>query len=344
VWTKAGWLDVAAKDIAPVTGAEYGISFVLDYARGKYSVSIRDAKTGWRVLQSKTGAQLFPAEFARYVNDYTAYCEARGATVYFSFCPMNEAAMSSENTEDSIGDFYENLCKVLQCRVISNVYDYILDEGYFYDSEFHLNNSGVTVRTARLIDDIKRELEITTPTELYDMNGDPLDEMPKPSGYKPVETPDQGPVTPEEELKDAENAKNFLFEEYNFGGATYYSVVGVSADGMSKDTLTIPNTYNGKPVVRIAPEAFKNAPNLKTLYLGDNINALPPSALSGSAITAMYIPEHFEIETISIPNEHPLFTDGCAAGLIIYVPKDQLSIYTADYFWSVYMDYLAERP
>ena len=216
----------------------------------------------------------------------------------------------------------------------------------------------MTVRTARLIDDIKRELEITTPTELYDMNGNPLDEMPKPSGYKPVETPgqgpitpdqgpvtpDQGPVTPEEEFKNDENTKNFLFEEYNFGGATYYAVVGVSADGMSKDTLTIPNTYNGKPVVRIAPEAFKNAPNLKTLYLGDNINALPPSVLSGSAITAMYIPEHFEIDTISIPNEHPLFTDGCAAGLIIYVPKDQLSIYTADYFWSVYMDYLAERP
>ena len=60
VWTKSGWLDVAAKDIAPVTGAEYGISFVLDYARGKYSVSIRDAKTGWRALQSASGAQLFP--------------------------------------------------------------------------------------------------------------------------------------------------------------------------------------------------------------------------------------------------------------------------------------------
>jgi hypothetical protein len=60
VWTKSGWLDVAAKDIAPVTGAEYGISFVLDYARGKYSVSVRDAKTGWRALQSASGAQLFP--------------------------------------------------------------------------------------------------------------------------------------------------------------------------------------------------------------------------------------------------------------------------------------------
>jgi hypothetical protein len=60
VWTKGGWLDVAAKDIAPVSGMEYGISFVFDYAGGKYSVSIRDAKTGWRALQSASGAQLFP--------------------------------------------------------------------------------------------------------------------------------------------------------------------------------------------------------------------------------------------------------------------------------------------
>ena len=60
VWTKAGWLDVAAKDIAPVSGVEYGISFVFDYAGGKYSVSIRDAKTAWRALQSASGAQLFP--------------------------------------------------------------------------------------------------------------------------------------------------------------------------------------------------------------------------------------------------------------------------------------------
>ena len=54
------WLDVSAVGITPVSGAEYGISFVFDYAGGKYSVSVKDAKGGWKSLKSATGAQSFP--------------------------------------------------------------------------------------------------------------------------------------------------------------------------------------------------------------------------------------------------------------------------------------------
>ena len=60
VWTKAGWLDAAAKGIAPVSGAEYSITFVFDYAAGKYSVSVKDGKSGWKALESASGAQMFP--------------------------------------------------------------------------------------------------------------------------------------------------------------------------------------------------------------------------------------------------------------------------------------------
>lgn len=281
-------------------------------------------------------------EYIEYVNKYVHFCQRKGATVYFSFCPMNEAAMSSENTEDSIEDFYSNLCKVLECRVISNVYDYIMEDGYFYDTEFHLNNAGVIVRTARLIDDLKRELEITTETELYDMNGNILDELPKPPGYKPIEE-EQTPILPEEELKDIENAKNFVFESFQMGTVTYYAVVGLSDEGKTKDTLTIPDTYNGCKVTRIDPEAFKGSTALKNLYIGNNIFAIQPSALSGSSITAMYLPETMDINSISIPNEEPRFTDGCAVGLKIYVTHVQYE--AADpYFWDGYSDYLVERP
>lgn len=68
VWTllrqgyggQALWLDVAASGVTPVPGAEYGISFVFDYAGGKYSVSVKDAKGGWKSLKSAAGAQSFP--------------------------------------------------------------------------------------------------------------------------------------------------------------------------------------------------------------------------------------------------------------------------------------------
>ena len=55
-----GWLDVAASGVTPISGAEYGISFVFDYAGGKYSVSVKDAKGGWKSLKSAAGAQSFP--------------------------------------------------------------------------------------------------------------------------------------------------------------------------------------------------------------------------------------------------------------------------------------------
>lgn len=58
-WTKAGWLDVAASGIAPVSGAEYNISFVFDYPAGKYSVSIMDDKGVWQLLKSETGMSAF---------------------------------------------------------------------------------------------------------------------------------------------------------------------------------------------------------------------------------------------------------------------------------------------
>ena len=54
------WLDVAANGVTPVPGAEYGITFVFDYAGGKYSVSVKDAKGGWKSLKSAAGAQSFP--------------------------------------------------------------------------------------------------------------------------------------------------------------------------------------------------------------------------------------------------------------------------------------------
>ena len=43
-----------------MSGAEYGITFVFDYAAGRYSVSVKDGKSGWKALKSASGAQMFP--------------------------------------------------------------------------------------------------------------------------------------------------------------------------------------------------------------------------------------------------------------------------------------------
>ena len=60
VWTKSGWLDVAAQGITPVSNVEYAVSFVLDYKAGMYSVAVQDSKGDWRRLRSASGGQTFP--------------------------------------------------------------------------------------------------------------------------------------------------------------------------------------------------------------------------------------------------------------------------------------------
>ncbi len=272
-------------------------------------------------------------EYIEYVNKYVHYAERKGATVYFSFCPMNEAAMSSENTTRSINSFYDNLCENLECKVISNVYDYILDEGYFFDSEFHLNNAGVTVRTVRLIDDIKRQIgdsSITMP-EL---------ELPEPPGYKPIEGED-----------GEEGTENFVFELFERGDKEYYRVIGLSDAGKQLEELTIPNNYQGVAVVEIAADAFKGCTNLKTLILGDNISSLQAYAFRGAdSLTAVYVPDDKGPNDISVPYKAdantPLATDGCNPALKIYVGKDKYNAFTSgvNYIWDDYILYLAEKP
>ena len=265
-------------------------------------------------------------EFISYVNDYVRYCVMKGATVYFSFAPMNEAAMSIDNmsadgTTGRIDDFYDNLCDNLECKVISNVYDYILDEGYFYDTEFHLNNAGVTVRTVKLIDDLKRALEDDSETNV---------ELPEPPGYLFHEYAFANP-------NDEEWAKNFEFKAMtDVFDRTVYTVIGLTAEGKTKTELTIPNTYNGSPVTSIATKAFASSTVLKTLYWGENITSISTLAFGDSSITSIYIPDGKNNDNYSVPNLTESMFDAGAV-VKIYVDKDNIASFRADeYKWGNY--------
>ena len=67
-------------------------------------------------------------------------------------------AGSSETPPDVI--LYENTVDTLFEAVrISDVCDYIFDSGYFYNSQYHLNAEGRTVRSGMLADNILSYLE-----------------------------------------------------------------------------------------------------------------------------------------------------------------------------------------
>ena len=92
-------------------------------------------------------------EYIDYVNDYIAYCERQGATVYYSWPPMNELAIQQD--EDGILKYATFIRENINCPIISDISDYILDAGYFYDTNYHVNDVGVYVHTANLIQDLE---------------------------------------------------------------------------------------------------------------------------------------------------------------------------------------------
>ena len=98
-------------------------------------------------------------EFVDYLNEYIDYCERRGATVLFAYCPLNELAVvnSHSQPEENLQarrDFHEHLASVINCDVIGDIEYAIMDAAYFYDSNFHLNDAGMALRTIRLTKDI----------------------------------------------------------------------------------------------------------------------------------------------------------------------------------------------
>lgn len=260
-------------------------------------------------------------EFIEYLNEYVDFCRECGATVYFSFPPMSQTALTDYNTRENVMDFYENLSHSVNAKVISNIYDYILDEGYFFDSEFHLNNNGVVIRTVRLIDDLKREMGKTDITMSES-------DLPPPSGFAPVDFTDG-----EEE--------NLYFElelTKNGAGQSVWMITGLNEEGKKQLRLSIPNNTNGHPVAIISEGAFADS-ELRVLTVGKNVSAITSGAFSGAKhLESVYINAKIPDE-ISVPNNadpNGLMTKDAPGSLKFYVPSESLGDFKTDYFWGDY--------
>ena len=92
--------------------------------------------------------------------DYYDRISAQGATVLFSYAPVNYHGLPEESVSDDIWlDFarvVENALRARGYSVISDVADYLMSGRYFYDTDYHLNESGRDVRTRTLADDMKK--------------------------------------------------------------------------------------------------------------------------------------------------------------------------------------------
>lgn len=261
--------------------------------------------------------KLLDGEFIDHINDYAAKVEKRGGKFCFSFPPVNRLALTETSTLERRTEVYARLTELLDCTVIGNIEDHIMHEGYFYDSNYHLNDSGVPYNTKKLVGDVKRVLGDTSITNI---------EILPPSGAQETDDPDAG---------DDEYAHLYEYTEQSGG----YAIVSVKDEAKDESVLYLPKTYQGKTVYKIARGAFSGCA-ANRIVIGDNITVFEDGAFSGCAgLTRVDLSVKLGASD-ALPQVGDNLLDGANPNIKIYVPSIKYGAMCADYFWMKYSAYL----
>ena len=247
------------------------------------------------------------AEFIDYLNDYAAFCKARGATVYFNFCPLNEWGFAEGVGEEELSEFYDYLQRELDLDILRRPERSVLGAGYFYDTNYHLNDAGALRYTAELTEDILFELDIPRDVD--------------------VEIPDEPPL-PELDsftVRYDENERYFTYEELP-GGA--YAISGLTELGREAAALTIPVAYKNRIVTMISAGALSGISAERLIITRDTaIRTIADGAFANTpSLRELWI--YYPNEDDIIP---PDSFSGVGPGFTVHVPDG--SAYSAGYFW-----------
>lgn len=241
----------------------------------------------------------FEEAFCSQVAEFVSCAKKRGATVLMSFSPMNCNAMASTDGQ-VVYDFFLRCGEAFGVRMISDPNDYIMDSGWFYDSNFHLNSAGAEVRTVQLANDLLNHMGYFRELEY---------ELPQmPASIAKIETTDT-------------DMDDFLFEPVGENG---YLVSGLTEHGAGKATLVLPSAHNGKPVVGFVADAFAENRTLTELTLPASIESIPDGAFRGC---------------VNLTRLNLLHTDtppGVGDGLLLGV--DNLTVYVPIEAYHLYRD------
>lgn len=250
-------------------------------------------------------------EFIAALNDFARTATAKGARVVYHFPPMNAAALEPGTDQPRVDAYYDYLNSRLLFPILGDPNRCILDSGWFYDTNFHLNDSGATVFTKLLIEDLKVWLEDTSPTHIV------LPAMP----------------SAEASIPEADNTDAPLFTYRRDEGGWVLS--GLTDEGQAARTLTLPGSYEGAPVVGVDEALFVGNTVIREITVQPNIGLLYDGMFAGcTALEKLIL-------TAKTPSAHGA-GDGLREGadFLIYVPEEAVDRYRRDYFWQIYAPWI----
>lgn len=253
---------------------------------------------------------LFGDEFVEYVNDYARSVRDRGARIYFAFSPMNAYAMSESDLARA-DEFYGAVQDKLDFDILGDLSSSVMEGEWFYDSDYHLNESGMTVYTVGLVNGIKNALGNTTKTECV---------MP------------EKPIAPDPDIEgegDNTHAGMFVYER----DGNYYDIVGLTDAGKKAQELIVPYRVDGLFVKSIAPEVFSGNAILRSVTVQKNIRRLSDGCFDGCSALEKIILLHDDPTDIGVGYG---LLDGTPASCVVCVPASALGMFENNYFWGKY--------
>jgi len=273
-------------------------------------------------LEIKLSKNIISNEFIEYVNEYVEFAEKKGARVLFSFAPMNLDAVSADLTLDQIDEFAGFISQNFKAELISDPNTYIYESGYFYDSNFHLNDAGAVWHTSNLANDIAEAcgLEILEEFEIPDVPEIPEDAKPQfPTDYD-------------------ENEIYFVFEEHIVSGELRgYNIVGLTELGKKTTELTTPFAYNGKRVYSLKEGVFSESV-VTEIYVTENISSIEDGAFAGANSLKKVHIAATNPDSTTVNNLSGELCRGMPAEAKFYVPASSHATYISNYFWGPYAD------
>lgn len=228
----------------------------------------------------------------------------KGANVYYRFPPMNAAAVTDPSEVD---DYYDALRARLPFPILGDPHRSILESGWFYDTNFHLNESGAIVFTKGLIEDLKILFRDTSVTHIS------LPEMPPPAQSAIVSG-------------DTSCADCFTYESIDGG----WRITGLTDKGASANRLIVPTHFQEAPVLELMADVFTGNQTLRELTIQANIRTLHDGMFAGSALTKLHL-------TAASPGNYTV-GDALRSGadFLIYVPGPATDSYRRHYSWQQY--------
>ena len=280
-------------------------------------------------MEIYTTEDLLDEEFIDYVNDYAAYVKEVGATMYFNYSPVNALAIRS--SKNARAEFEKLLGERLDCELLGTIEDYIIDERYFYDTNFHLNSAGAVYFSNMLTLSIKSKLGLEATSSIA------VPEPPELEDEKVVEVVEGAEKVEFDKYLGEPNIDYVDVFEYAQTGSTY-KIVGVKDEYIGISEVILPSVYNGKNITSVDKNAFYCCAALEYIHIGTTYKSLAEGAFGGCvSLKGIYL---YEIDgnKISPPSETLLV--GAPEDVKIYIPEG--ANYSTGYTWVKYADFFVE--